>query len=113
MKLEHFIECPRFGGSRPAPACVHYDRYRLCRKKCKSLEAYLKNNKDFQKELDHLKEKEKNKLRYKQPDLFTQKFSGKNLPDSSLRCSACRFTAKSDRGLKIHKKRSHSVKTKL
>ncbi len=110
MDLEHFIACPRFGGRRPAPACMHYDRYRLCRKKCKSLEAFIKKNPSSPELVKAIQAKETAETRYEQPSLFLPtKFSGKNLPDFALQCRLCVFVGKTERGLKIHLKRKHRV----
>ena len=35
------------------------------------------------------------------------KHSGRNLPDPKLACKFCKFIARSERGLRIHLKRSH------
>ena len=98
MKTEDFIECPRFGGTRPAPACVYYDRYKACRKTCASLEKHLKVNPGLVgKALKKKKRKAEKSI-----------FAGKGLPNSKLRCPYCtKFIAKSIRGLKTHCTRTH------
>jgi len=109
--LEHFIECPKFGGKRPAPACIHYDRYKACRRKCKSLEAYTDAHPDYQEivEKQYAKPKEGDFI---QSTLFgglQAKHSGKGVPDSELACHLCSFVGKSSRGLHIHLRRTHKV----
>lgn len=84
---------------------MHFDRYRLCRKKCKSLEAFLKKTPDAKELLKPAQEREKGKERFVQLSLF----SGRNLPDADLRCKSCDFTAKSPRGLKVHRSRTHKA----
>lgn len=51
----------------------------------------------------------KNKAQKKnvEGDLFGTKFIGKNIPDAALGCKFCSFIAKSERGLRIHMKRTH------
>jgi len=106
--IEDFIECHRFGGKRPASACVHFDRYRLCRRHCTALKAFLKDRPNFIE--DTKKEREAPKVKIIQTLLFDDaKHSGKNLPDPILSCDRCRFVAKSVRGLKVHRTRSHKT----
>lgn len=45
-------------------------------------------------------------------DLFGVKYLGKNLPDELLGCKICSFIAKSERGLRIHMKRTHKITAK-
>lgn len=105
MYSEYQISCPRTGGTKMAIVCIHYDCYRFCRKNCASLNALIKKNPEILEKINKIlatRGKEKN-----QGVLFETKFSGKNIPNPSLRCKWCRFTAKSERGLKIHYKRTH------
>lgn len=109
--LEHFIECPKLGGKRPAPACIHYDRYRSCRRKCKSLEAYVKANPNYKEVVEEHYNKNKDGS-FIEATLFASlpsKQSGKNIPDFDLACHLCSFTGKSKRGLCIHLRRTHKV----
>ena len=46
------IGCHRFGGKRNALACAHFDRYRGCRRRCKTLEEAMKSSEDF---IEHVK----------------------------------------------------------
>ena len=117
--LEHFIECPKFGGKRPAPACMHYDRYKSCRRNCKSLEAYVKANPNYQEVVEkHYTKKHCDEDKPAQQGLFVQttllgglqaKHSGKNIPDYELACHLCSFVGKSKRGLYIHLRRTHKI----
>lgn len=100
-KKAHYIRCPRYGGRRAAPACIIYDRYKRCRKTCKSLEKHLEEHPDLVKEAKDLLEKKSPTLR--QGALF----AGRDLPDGELRCEGCGFQANSLRGLKLHKAKSH------
>lgn len=109
--LEHFIECPKFGGKRPAPACMHYDRYKSCRRNCKSLEAYVKVNPNYQEVVEKHYAK-KQECDFVQKTLFgglQAKHSGKNIPDYEMACHLCSFVGKSTRGLYIHLKRTHKI----
>jgi hypothetical protein len=103
--MEHYVDCPKFGGTRQAPACIHFDRYKPCRRNCKSIRNHLEKYPDFPKivaEYFSVREKEN-------PGIFTMgsKYAGKNLPDPELACRYCKFIAKTVRGLRIHYKRSH------
>jgi hypothetical protein len=107
--LDHFIECPRFGGRRPATACVHFDRYKVCRRYCDSLRAYLKSHPGFVEKTKEVFAAAENVVGTTgiQLDLIPSKHSGKHVPDPELACTLCRFVAKSARGLKSHRTRSH------
>lgn len=96
---DHFIKCPRFGGSRLSLACVHFDRYRSCRRTCNCLREHIKSHPD----LLEISTKE-----YKvKESLMTAKFSGKNLSNPELRCKHCDFEGRSALGLKMHIGRRH------
>lgn len=110
--IEGFIEvtlpCSRFGGTRPAVCCVHFDRYRNCRRNCSELKKLLIQRPDFAKLVeDYFAERSKKPV--SEGGLFECKSSqsGKNLPDPLLGCKYCNFIAKSPRGLKIHMRRTH------
>lgn len=55
--------------------------------------------------------KNKTKGKNVEGDLFGTKFLGKNIPDAALGCIFCSFIAKSERGLRIHMKRTHKKDT--
>ena len=97
---EHYIECPKFGGSRAAPACIFFDRYKVCRKRCASLEAHIKAHPEVvNKAVDRKKKGDEKTL-----------FAGRNLPNSKFKCPYCDKVAKSLRGLKTHCTRTHKKK---
>lgn len=103
----HSISCPRFGGTRFATACVHYDRYRGCRRGCPDLAKHMK---EFPNLVEIAKEWFAN---HDDKPIFaamSSKFSGKGVADPQLRCRYCRFVGKSPRGLRIHYSRTHGVK---
>lgn len=105
MDRKDYIECLRFGCSKPAPACVALDRYRICRRTCQSLEVHLKLNPEL---VEEVKETVKDKMTKDSSKV------GKNLPDETLRCKYCNtFVAKSLRGLKTHTTRTHHRKLLL
>lgn len=107
MTQKDFINCPRFGGYKPPNACLCFDRYVVCRRKCKPLEDYVEDNPESVKaaiEKGKLSIKEKSKK-------FKMKKAGKELPNPTLRCPFCKeFVAKSIRGLKSHCTRTHKKK---
>ncbi len=112
MEAEHFIDCTRFGGKRPAPACVHFDRYKSCRRWCTTLRKHMEDTPDFLEKVEKVYTKKKNAAaeEYVQQQLFMPtKHSGKGLPDPELSCKVCKFVARSPRGLRIHMKRTHKV----
>lgn len=97
-----FIGCSRFGGTRCALGCAHFDRYKACRRDCKTLEAFMKDaeNEDLEKQV---------KLYYAdKTSPMPSRYSCKGLPLQEFRCKYCRFVAKSSRGLKKHVTMSHS-----
>lgn len=98
---EHYISCPRFGGRRLALSCVHYDRYRGCRRNCVSLKKHLAEHGNL-KELveEHFADRE---------TFLPSNNSGKNVPDPERACKFCDFVGKSVRGLMIHYRRTHNV----
>lgn len=98
---ETTIKCMRFGGYRYAASCVSFDRYRACRRRCPTLQKLMEDEPDFA-----TKTAEKMKDRPEQP-LLSAKFAGSNLPDAKLACRYCNFIAKTERGLRVHMKRSH------
>lgn len=103
---EVFIDCERFGGRRPALACIHFDRYKPCRRYCKPLAKWMEDNPDYQKQVEAafgVKSKQS-------PLMLASRSSGKLLPDRKLACPRCRFVAKTPRGLKTHQTRSHTVR---
>jgi hypothetical protein len=88
---------------------VSYDRYKACRRHCTALRAIL----DIERDLVAVAEeyfKKKAKEKDVEGDLFGTKYIGKNIPDATLGCKFCSFIAKSERGLRIHMKRTHKVK---
>lgn len=105
----HYIECPRFKGQRSAAACILFDRYKICRRRCKTLESHLKDNRDLtEKVKGYVDERKENK----NTKLFlggwkSCRFFGQNLPNDNLNCKYCNFVASSERGLKVHLKRTH------
>lgn len=104
------MQCPRYGGTRSALCCVSYDRYKACRRHCTALRAIL----DIEKDLVAVAEeyfKNKTKGKNVEGDLFGTKFLGKNIPDPALGCRFCSFVAKSERGFRIHMKRTHKKDT--
>ena len=105
------ISCDRFGGTRPAVSCVHFDRYRSCRRGCLSLKKLLTERPDFAKTVEDYFEQRAEKARITGGGLFECKSnqSGKNLPDPVLGCKFCNFVGKSPRGLRIHMRRTHKV----
>ena len=104
----HLLDCSRFGGRRCAVSCVHLDRYRVCRRHCASLRDHLGINPGFMEDVNtYYKNKDLIKSTHL-PLLLKHEYTGKYLPDAKLACTYCDFIAKSERGLKIHLKRSHS-----
>ena len=93
------IACPRFGGSRLAPSCCTMDRYRFCRKRCKTLSDHLQKFPNLPEEAQkYYKDKELSGWQ-----MMNMSFANKSLPpDVSLVCKKCGFVAKSPRGLKSH-----------
>lgn len=106
---DHYIECPRIGGSRCAACCVFYDRYKACRRHCASLRKHLLVYPDLpDKARQHFEERKKDtKTLSHTLDSELYKSAGTNLPTEKFGCSLCKFIAKSERGLKVHMKRSH------
>ena len=105
----HYIGCPRFKGQRSAAACILFDRYKVCRRRCKSLESHLKKEPDLVEKVKEYLEgrKEKKQTKSLLNGLKSFKFFGKNLPNNNLNCKYCNFVASSERGLKTHLKRTH------
>ncbi len=99
-KESPYIGCNRFGGKRNAHACAHFDRYRGCRRRCKSLEEVLASTETFTDDVKSIYEGRQS--------LLPAKHSLKGLPLEPFRCPLCDYVAKSLRGLKAHKTRSHS-----
>lgn len=94
-----YIGCHRFGGKRNALACAHFDRYRGCRRRCKSLEEVMKTTETFVEDVKSTYEVRQS--------LLPSKHSLKGLPLEPFRCQVCDYVAKSSRGLKAHMTRSH------
>jgi hypothetical protein len=112
MDAEHFIECERFGGKRPAPACVHFDRFKTCRRWCTALRKHMEKTPSFLEKVTAIysPKKESTTEEYFQHQLFMpRKHSGKGIPDPELGCKICKFVAKSPRGLRTHMTRTHKV----
>ena len=111
--VNHFISCSRFNSTRCALCCVVFDRYKVCRRHCKELKGHLKEHPDLAETARQQFEESKNK-NINSGNLFTigdkGKFAGKNLPDEVLGCKICDFTAKSERGLRVHMRRSHKFR---
>lgn len=103
---KNYISCPRYGGFKPPSACVYYDKYLICRRKCESLEKYIEENPGV---IDEAIEKGKKRVKDRSKKFKASKV-GKDLPNSELRCPYCKdFVAKSIRGLKTHCTRTHKV----
>jgi len=101
-KAPVYIGCLRFGSKRFAMACAHYDRFRGCRKRCKSLEEAMKADPDF---IQHVEEAYRDRQM-----LLPCRHSCKGLPleeDNPYKCTKCGYVAKSIRGMKSHATRSH------
>jgi len=113
MKVEeHSIHCPKFGGSRLAPACITQDCYRTCRRSCESLADHIEKHPDLiKKSIRYYKRRAKKK----DGNLFgPMSMAGRNLPPKKeLQCpiKRCRFVGLSKRGLKSHVTRSHKGRT--
>jgi hypothetical protein len=107
--FDHFIECPRFGGRRPATACVHFDRYKFCRRHCSALKEHLAKHPNFVEFAKKVfaEQEDQAKTVGIQLELIPSKHSGKKVPDPALACTRCKFVAKTARGLKTHKTRTH------
>lgn len=103
-----FVSCPRFGGTRMAPVCVHADRYRFCRRSCSSIEKLLKDRPDFLEEAKDFYEKYAKDKNLKAPT--TKSWIKHGAPKPKISCPHCSFKAKSERGLKAHITRSHKKK---
>ena len=89
---------------------MSYDRYKACRRHCTALRALLEKEPDLVAQAEeYFSKKAKGK---EELDLFGAKYIGKNLPDAVLGCKNCPFIAKSERGLRIHMKRTHRIDTK-
>jgi hypothetical protein len=102
-----FIGCNRFGGTRCALSCAHYDRYRGCRKTCKTLEEFMKSAvEDGTPDLETMV---KDYHKDKPPSSMPSKHSCKGLPLQEFKCKYCKFVAKSGRGLKKHMTMSHKM----
>jgi hypothetical protein len=105
----HYIECPRFGGTRCAACCVFFDRYKTCRRKCAPLGKHLIKYSELPEQAkNHFEERKKKEDSFAASlpaELF--KSAGENLPNAKFGCNICKFIAKSERGLKVHMKRSH------
>lgn len=89
---------------------MSYDRYKACRRHCSALRGIL----DIEKDLIAVAEeyfKKKTIGKEAEGDLFGTKYIGKNIPDAQLGCKFCSFIAKSERGLRIHMKRTHKKDT--
>lgn len=106
---DHYIECPRNSGSRCAACCVLYDRYKACRRRCASLRKHLAAYPDLpDKAREHFEERKKEDKNKTYSLLGDHcKFAGTHLPNEKFGCTKCEFVAKSERGLKVHMKRSH------
>ena len=87
---EHYIKCDKYGGRRLAPACIHFDRYKSCRRRCSSLEKYLTAHPEIKEDLDYF-------YKHRENMMLSSKFAGKFLPDSKLSCKYCDFTAKNEK----------------
>lgn len=109
--MSEYIACPKYGGMRTAAACCTQDIYRYCRKRCKSLADYIRQNPKFPEEALAKCEKRKQE-RSGMHWLYSMKYANKNLPSTDKRfvCSYCGFTARSTRGLKTHMTRQHGGK---
>jgi hypothetical protein len=96
-----YISCPRFGGKRLIVACAHFDRFVSCRRECPSLKKALVDVLGFEDKVKKVYEE----LGRKTYGPSTK--SCKYLPNKPFGCKFCNFTAKSERGLKIHMRRTH------
>jgi hypothetical protein len=108
MQESSMIDCPKFGGKRSAPACIVFDKYKVCRKNCKSLSKFLLDNPSAEKEAQD----EIEKMKKKGSAIMSSRMAGKNLPNRrpKLVCKDCGFVARTIRGLKQHFKQSHEEK---
>lgn len=115
MKVMKTIPCPQTGGSKSVHACCVLDRYRRCRKKCRSLANYLKEHPEIKNEAEsYVKKTRQDSTGW----LFkTLQHANEGLPNTNpeLQCthSGCEFVAKSKRGLKVHMTRTHGVKKRV
>lgn len=88
---------------------MSYDRYKACRRHCAALRVHIESHPELiEQAKDYFKKKTEDNE--EKSDLFGVKYIGKNLPDARLGCKMCSFIAKSERGLRIHMKRTHKVK---
>jgi hypothetical protein len=85
---------------------VSYDRYKTCRRHCSILKEVLDKHKDLINIAKEYFEQKKATIR------GDTKFLGENLPDNLLGCNICNFIAKSERGLRIHMRRTHKLPPK-
>lgn len=86
---------------------MSYDRYKACRRHCSALKEMIATVPDLvDKATEYFQKKTQSP---EGVDLFGVKYLGKNLPDELLACKICDFIAKSERGLKIHMKRTHKI----
>jgi len=100
------VLCPKFGGKRLAPVCVHSDRYRYCRMGCHSIEKIMKDNPDLLKESkEFYKNYTKDKKGYNVKSRHSWVVHGP--PKEKIPCPHCKFKALTQRGLKSHLTRSH------
>jgi hypothetical protein len=106
-----FIKCSRFGGTRLSYACAHYDRYRGCRKGCKPLQTIINEVEGF-KELVQAHYDAKDLVN---PDRITIASDNccSRLPvkKTEFTCEICGYTARSSRGFKSHRTKSHKFAT--
>lgn len=111
MELREFIDCNRYGGRRPAGSCVHFDKYKSCRRHCSALKQHLAQNPGFVEEVQkRFEAKEEGAPGPCQLNLLmAAKHSGKNVPDPELACTSCNFVARTVRGLKTHRTRAHKI----
>lgn len=103
------IECPKFGGNRPAATCCVDDRFRFCRKKCKPLAEVVEKFPELPKiALEYFMNKIE--VNPSQWSYLRTNFANRNLPkkiNPDLKCPKCKFVALSVRGLKSHMTRNH------
>ena len=85
---------------------MSYDRYKACRRHCSILKEVLDEHKELVNIAKEYFEQKKKAI------TGDTKFLGENLPDNLLGCNICNFIAKSERGLKIHMKRTHKLPAK-
>lgn len=100
------ISCPRFGGCRIPHSCIVFDRYKSCRKNCGDLKKYMESHPNAKEDAEKIIDKSKARL-------LPHVHAGKGLPlaeHPEFVCDICKYEAKSTRGLRAHRTRTHGIK---